>query len=35
MNSKELNDILYKNQDLKYKEFNDKIVNTKLKTIGV
>lgn len=35
MESYELIKLLNNNQDLKYKEFNDKIVNTNLKTIGV
>lgn len=35
MINEELLKILFSNQDLKYKEFNDKIVNTNKKTIGV
>ena len=35
MTNEELLKILFSNQDLKYKEFNDKIVNTNKKTIGV
>lgn len=30
-----ITDELFKNKDLKYKEFNDKIINTSYKTIGV
>ena len=35
MTNEELLDILFKNKDEKYKKFNDKIINTKMKTIGV
>ena len=35
MDNRKLLDILYKNKDEKYKEFNDKIINTKMPTIGV
>lgn len=32
---KELDDLLYSNIDLEYKKFNDKIINTNMKTLGV
>lgn len=35
LNIKQLTDYLYSNQDLNYKNFNDRIVNTKTETIGV
>ena len=35
MNNNELLTILYENKDEKYKNFNDKIINTKMPTIGV
>ena len=35
MNNESLLNLLFKNQDKKYKLFNDKIINTNLNTIGV